>query len=406
MNQEGEKLMDPIVEESVVPLKVNIEQEKDKLIEKPEAKDVVKITDAVDFSKGEIKTTLATDDLNLVKKDHPSKDDQNNPKNVAITINTEEKKSPQPIVILLEAGKSESSNEIVNAEGLKRKADDIDDNSSSSKQKKASRKSSSQLHLKMPIWYNSISVDALEVKNMPEFFSTETAYVQNAKDYLTMRNSIVSLYSNSPYIYLSATDCRKKITGDVCAVLKIHSFLDAFGVINFNVKAESRPSMVHPTLSHWCTDPETTSSSSTSTATDMVDYENIIDWSEAMDRSLKCSIVANCGDWVAVSEGLYHEFPNLVTDDSSRWKPTSEECLARFLSLALIPSSFIDDTLNHSSQQALTSIAGSEADQKIRFLSSEIATRAARALGCSTAQQIISDVLKSCEVINPFVVLF
>lgn len=406
MNEEGEKSIVPIIEESVVPLQGNIEQEKDKLIENHEAKDVAKITDAADISRGEIKTIAATDDLNLVKNDLTSKDDQSNPTNVATAISSEEIKPQQPIAILQEAVKPELSNEIVNAEGSKRKAEDIEDNSSSSKQKKASRKTSSQLHLKMPIWYNSKSVDALEVKNMPEFFSTETAYVQNAKDYLAMRNSIVSLYSHSPYIYLSATDCRKKITGDVCAVLKIHSFLDAFGVINFNVKAESRPSMVHPTLSHWCTNSETTSSSSTSTATDMVDYENIMDWSEAMDRSLKCSIIANCGDWVAVSEGLYQEFPDLVTDDSSIWKPTSEECLARFLSLSLIPSSFIDDTLNHSSQHALMSIDSSEADQKIRFLSSEIATRAARALGCSTAQRIISDVLKSCKVIHPFFISF
>jgi hypothetical protein len=129
-----------------------------------------------------------------------------------------------------------------------------------------------------------------------------------------------------------------------------------------------------------------------------LDYENTVDWSEAMDRSLKDSIVANCGDWVAVSEGMHQEFANLVTDIDI-WKPTSEECLARFLSLALIPSSFVDDTSNQGTQHVITSI---EADQKIKFLSSEIATRAAKALGCSTAERIISDVLKSCKVIGIF----
>lgn len=414
MNEGGDNSIDPIAKESVNPLQGNIEPEKgklisvnhlqgkmepekDKLIEKHEGKNVEENTDAINISKGETKTIAATDNLNLIKTDPPLKGEQSTPMDMTI-INTEENESQQSIVIQQVAGKSELSNEVANAEGLKRKAEDVDDNSSSSKLKKSSRKTASQSHLKIPIWYNSESVDALEVKNMPEFFSTETAYIQNTKEYLIMRNSIVGLYSKNPYVYLSATDCRKKITGDVCVVLKIHSFLDSFGVINFNVKAESRPTVAHPTLSKWYTDSGTTPSSSNSTATNILDYVNTVDWSEAMDRSLKDSIVANCGDWVVVSEEMHQEFAKLVTDVDI-WKPTSEECLARFLSLALIPSSFVVDTSNQGTQHVITSI---EADQKIRFLSSEIATRAAKALGCSTAQRIISDVLKSCKVIGIF----
>jgi hypothetical protein len=38
-------------------------------------------------------------------------------------------------------------------------------------------------------------------------------------------------------------------------VIKIHDFLDAFGVINFNVKLDYRPSAAQASLSHWQTNP-------------------------------------------------------------------------------------------------------------------------------------------------------
>ena len=39
----------------------------------------------------------------------------------------------------------------------------------------------------------------------------------------------------NPRSYLTATTCRRNLAGDVCAILRIHSFLEHWGLINFNV---------------------------------------------------------------------------------------------------------------------------------------------------------------------------
>lgn len=49
----------------------------------------------------------------------------------------------------------------------------------------------------------------------------------------------MNLYSQNAATYLSATDCRRKIAGDVCTIIRIHEFLDVFGVINFNPAIKS-----------------------------------------------------------------------------------------------------------------------------------------------------------------------
>ena len=49
---------------------------------------------------------------------------------------------------------------------------------------------------------------------------------------MAIRNFIINLYLQNPTVYLSATDCRKKVAGDVCAVLRVHEFLDVYDVIN------------------------------------------------------------------------------------------------------------------------------------------------------------------------------
>ena len=162
-----------------------------------------------------------------------------------------------------------------NGVGIKRKADGTEENTSvlSVKQKKNSRKSYQSL-LKLPIWFKSESVNYLEIRNLPEFFSSnknnsihddkENDEEKNLRteEYIKIRNFIVNLYSLNPFVYLSATECRKKIAGDVCIILKIHSFLDNFSLINFNVKPDCRPTLPSTSFSTNFTVTPTPSSSS------------------------------------------------------------------------------------------------------------------------------------------------
>jgi hypothetical protein len=64
--------------------------------------------------------------------------------------------------------------------------------------------------------------------------------------YLQLRNAMLQLYLQRPQQYLSATDCRRKLTGDVARITRLHEFLDAFGAINYAVKPEARPASSVP----------------------------------------------------------------------------------------------------------------------------------------------------------------
>lgn len=36
-------------------------------------------------------------------------------------------------------------------------------------------------------------------------------------------------------MHLTATTCRRNLAGDVCAIMRVHAFLEYWGLINFNV---------------------------------------------------------------------------------------------------------------------------------------------------------------------------
>jgi SWI/SNF related-matrix-associated actin-dependent regulator of chromatin subfamily C len=46
---------------------------------------------------------------------------------------------------------------------------------------------------------------------------------------------MINLFRDQPKIYLTATYCRKFLAGDACAIMKIHAFLEHWGLINFNL---------------------------------------------------------------------------------------------------------------------------------------------------------------------------
>jgi len=52
---------------------------------------------------------------------------------------------------------------------------------------------------------------------------------------------MIILYRENPVCYLSATTCRRHLSGDVCAILRVHAFLEKWGLINFNVSPDLKP---------------------------------------------------------------------------------------------------------------------------------------------------------------------
>jgi len=59
--------------------------------------------------------------------------------------------------------------------------------------------------------------------------------------YKKYRNFIINLYRQNPRYYLYSTTCRRNLCGDACGIIRIHGFLEHWGLINFNVDPSACP---------------------------------------------------------------------------------------------------------------------------------------------------------------------
>ena len=89
-------------------------------------------------------------------------------------------------------------------------------------------------------WYKMNEIHSLERKAMSEWF-TGTCTSKTPQSYVEARDLIVKLFRESPNRYLTATECRRHLAVDVCAVLRLHNFLEHWGLINYNVPTNQRP---------------------------------------------------------------------------------------------------------------------------------------------------------------------
>ena len=83
-------------------------------------------------------------------------------------------------------------------------------------------------------WFKFTEIGEIEKKAFPEFFSgnnrskTPSVY----KDY---RDFMIHTYRLNPSEYLTVTACRRNLAGDVCAIIRVHAFLEQWGLINYQV---------------------------------------------------------------------------------------------------------------------------------------------------------------------------
>lgn len=83
-------------------------------------------------------------------------------------------------------------------------------------------------------WFDMNEIHQIEKESLPEFFNSLRPS-KTPEIYKKYRNYIIELYRQNPRSYLTQTACRRNLAGDVCAILRIHSFLEHWGLINFNV---------------------------------------------------------------------------------------------------------------------------------------------------------------------------
>lgn len=100
-------------------------------------------------------------------------------------------------------------------------------------------------------WFNLSNIHEIEKRSLPEFFNHKNRSKTN-DIYTRYRNFMVNAYRLNPAEYLTVTACRRNLVGDACAIMRVHSFLDKWGIINYQVNVEHRPKEVIPPFTgHW-----------------------------------------------------------------------------------------------------------------------------------------------------------
>ena len=94
-------------------------------------------------------------------------------------------------------------------------------------------------------WFDMHVIHNLEKKSLPEFFNNRNRSKTPAvyKDY---RDFMINTYRLNPVEYLTVTACRRNLAGDVCAIMRVHAFLEQWGLINYQVDPQTRPSNIGP----------------------------------------------------------------------------------------------------------------------------------------------------------------
>ncbi|KAF7722166.1 hypothetical protein EC973_003644 [Apophysomyces ossiformis] len=96
-------------------------------------------------------------------------------------------------------------------------------------------------------WFDITTINEIERQSVPEFFNnknkskTPTVY----KDY---RDFMINTYRTNPLEYLTITACRRNLIGDVCAIIRVHAFLEQWGLINYQVDGQTKASNAPPPL--------------------------------------------------------------------------------------------------------------------------------------------------------------
>nr|NVI75839.1 moira [Cucujiformia] len=95
------------------------------------------------------------------------------------------------------------------------------------------------------------AIHEVEKRAMPEFFNNKNKS-KIPEIYLAYRNFMIDTYRLNPTEYITSTACRRNLAGDVCAIMRVHAFLEQWGLINYQVDTDSRPApMGPPPTSHF-----------------------------------------------------------------------------------------------------------------------------------------------------------
>ncbi|KAF9151869.1 hypothetical protein BG015_006113 [Linnemannia schmuckeri] len=96
-------------------------------------------------------------------------------------------------------------------------------------------------------WFSLSKIHEIEQKSLPEFFTLKNRN-KSPSVYKEYRDFMVNTYRLNPAEYLTVTACRRNLAGDVCAIIRVHALLEQWGLINYQVDPDTRPSTVGPSF--------------------------------------------------------------------------------------------------------------------------------------------------------------
>ncbi|KAH6831567.1 hypothetical protein C2S53_018983 [Perilla frutescens var. hirtella] len=83
-------------------------------------------------------------------------------------------------------------------------------------------------------WFSWINIHEVERFSLREFFDG-SSITRTPRIYKEYRDFIISKYREEPSRKLTFTEVRKSLVGDISVLLKVFTFLEKWGLINFNV---------------------------------------------------------------------------------------------------------------------------------------------------------------------------
>lgn len=94
-------------------------------------------------------------------------------------------------------------------------------------------------------WFDFEKIHEIEKKSLPEFFNSNSRF-KTEKSYQDIRNFMIHTYRLNPTEYLTVTAARRNIASDVASIIRIHAFLEQWGLINYQIDPKTKPSLIGP----------------------------------------------------------------------------------------------------------------------------------------------------------------
>ncbi|CAG2202864.1 SMARCC [Mytilus edulis] len=283
-------------------------------------------------------------------------------------------------------------------------------------------------------WFDYNAIHAIEKRALPEFFNGRNKS-KTPEILIAYRNFMIDTYRLNPTEYLTSTACRRNLAGDVCAITRVHAFLEQWGLLNYQVDAENRPSsMGPPPTSHFHIMADTPSGlqpvnppkiNQPSAAKQIVNFDDkengrefddrkeLSNFSLRMDQYSKKALkdkgaATRSREWTDQETLLLLEALEMFKDDWNKVSEhvgsrTQDECILHFLRLP-IEDPFMEEDFGHLGPLAYQPVPFSQSGNPIMSTVAFLASVVDPRIASSAAKAALEQFAKMKDEVPPALV--